>query len=106
MPRAAAGLQVAKRGRAWYVRHAGTGIPVAAHADLRLRRHAVEFMGELYATGVDWTGDPAGLSRSRGWRRASRIMAKWVKRSRDCCDRKTGERYGPHSYLLDGRCIH
>jgi hypothetical protein len=90
------GLAVASlhgEGKAWYVEHAGSGVPAFGGGFLRQKRFAVEARADFLATGVDFTRDLNGL-RGGALEPAYEVMQLWRWRSRqDKIDLRTGEHY-------------
>jgi hypothetical protein len=80
-------------GKAWYVEHAASGLPVFGGGYLRQRRFAEQARYDLLATGVDFTQDRDGL-RGHALDTARPAMALWYQRARqDSTDPVTGEHY-------------
>jgi hypothetical protein len=94
-PDIAGGLRVVSlrdEGKAWFVIHAASGLPVFGNGFLRQKRFAVEARADYLATGVDWTQSAEAL---RGKLEATRaVHALWARRAgQDHIDMVTGEYY-------------
>jgi hypothetical protein len=106
-PAEAAGLTVEKypaNGCGWRVKHVPSG-QYAVIRSLRLRRHALSAMAELYATGLDFTQKADVLTdRSNpASSLAAQVVSDWFCRSQACC--VDGEHYDPYTYRTgDDRC--
>jgi hypothetical protein len=91
------GLEIRKVRTGWKVVQASSGLPVIAYG-LRLRRQAMEFRDELYATGADFTapGMPGGIAGMKVGRLARKWHNRtlWTQKGTGCPpDPKTGEWY-------------
>lgn len=80
-------------GKAWYVEHAVSGVPVFGGGYLRQKRFALECRADLLATGVNFELPLDGL-RGGALRPAWRVMQLWKQRAQqDSTDPVTGEHY-------------
>jgi hypothetical protein len=90
--KAPAGLVVEKRNASgWRVYHQASGLPVSSTAYLRLKKFAVQFRDELYATGVDFTASTEAIQEARSVVRP--VIVKWERRVAQGYDVQTGENY-------------
>lgn len=101
MPGKNTGLKVEKLHNYWFLRHTASRMP--AGPNLRLKRHAVQMMADLLATGADFNLTDGRAVRASGGRKLNPVLSRWYGRAEKCCER--GEHYSPHTWRDEnGRC--
>ena len=102
-PETLGGLTVASlrgEGKAWYIVHATSGLPVLRGGYLRQLRFAEQARADFLATGTDWTLSAAELHRTGALDAARSAVVTWTRRAMASdlgqlrgIDLRTGEHY-------------